>query len=169
MEKIKLWWLARSARDRRALTLLLVAVPAIFFWYFVTRPLADRLKLAHRILETSRAQALDLQEKLNEFASLQAQALSLETTAASGEVMTSLETAFRSLSAEVASPTLNRTALTIFGKRQPAAQVNFERFSPAHAWKVLQSVASSGVSLADLEITSDPQKNQISLQLKAWQ
>ncbi len=168
MEKIKLWWLARSARDRRALTLLLVAVPAIFFWYFVTRPLADRLKLAHRILETSRAQALDLQEKLNEFASLQAQALSLETTAASGEVMTSLETAFRSLSAEVASPTLNRTALTIFGKRQPAAQIGIDQALPAHVWQILAAIASAGVNVAEFDLSSDPAKNRFSASFKTW-
>lgn len=168
MEKIKLWWLARSARDRRALTLLLVAVPAILFWYFVTRPLADRLKLAHRILETSRAQALDLQEKLNEFASLQAQTLSLETTAASGEVMTSLETAFRSLPAEVASPTLNRTTLTLAGRRQSAALVGIDQALPAHAWQIFAALASAGVNVAEFDLSSDPAKNRFSASFKAW-
>jgi hypothetical protein len=83
--------------------------------------------------------------------------------------MTSLETVFRALPAEVASPTLNRTAMTISGKRQPAAQVDLEGFSPAHVWQALQAVASSGVSLAELEITSDPQKKQMTLHMKAWQ
>ena len=62
MEKLKLWWFARNPRDRRALLVLGVVVPVILFWYLVTRPLEDRLKLAHRVLETSRAQALDLQK-----------------------------------------------------------------------------------------------------------
>lgn len=168
MEKMKQWWHSRSPRDRRALIILAAVVPAILCWYLVTRPLEDRLKLAHRILETSRNQAVELQKKLDEFAVLRAQAAGLEINA-SQEVVTSLESVFRNLPPEVASPTLNRTTLSILGKRQPAAQISIDRASPAHAWKILQAIASAGVSLAEFELTADPQKNHFSAHLKAWQ
>ncbi len=167
MEKIKLWWLARSARDRRALTLLLVAVPAILFWYFVTRPLADRLKLAHRILETSRAQALDLQKKLEEFGQLKALSDS-RAQAASSEAVTALERVFHALPPEVASPTLNRTTLTLAGRRQSAALVGIDQASPAHAWQVFAALASAGVNVAEFDLSSDPAKNLFSASFKAW-
>lgn len=168
MEKVRNWWHARSNRDRRALIILAVVVPALLFWYFVSRPLEDRLKLSRRVLETSRNQAEELQKKLSEFAELRARAASLEV-AASQEVVTSLEKAFRSLPSEIASPTLNRTTLTILGKRQPAAQVSFDRAEPAQAWRIFEAIASVGVNIAELELTSDPKKNQLSAQIKAWQ
>lgn len=168
METIKIWWQARSSRDRRALLVLAVVVPIILFWYMVTRPLEDRLKLAHRILETSRKQATDLQEKLEAFAELKARASGLEVTA-SPQVVTALEQAFKVLPPEVASPTLNRTTITILGKRQPAAQISIDRVAPAHFWQILHVVASTGVNLAEFELTADSNRNEISAQLKAWQ
>ncbi len=168
MEKIRLWWQARSARDRRALVILLLVVPTLLGWYFVTRPLEDRLKLAHRVLATSRSQAEELQKKLTEYSELRNKSLSTEIIA-SQEVVTSLENVFRSLSHGIATPTLNRTTLTILGKRQPAAQVSFDRADPAHAWQILEAIASVGVNVAELELTSDPKKNQLSAQIKAWQ
>lgn len=168
MEKIKLWWQARSARDRRALSVLLLVVPVVLGWYFVTRPLEDRVKLAHRVLETSRNQAEELQKKLSEFAELRARTASLEIVA-SQEVVTTLENVFRSLPPGIATPTLNRTTLAILGKRQPAAQVGIDRADPAHVWQILEAIASVGVNLAELELTSDPRRNKLSAQIKAWQ
>lgn len=49
--KNKIWWQARNPRDRRALLILAVVVPVVLFWFFVTRPLEDRLKLSRRVLE----------------------------------------------------------------------------------------------------------------------
>ncbi|HNX75920.1 MAG TPA: type II secretion system protein GspM [Candidatus Rifleibacterium sp.] len=167
MEKVKQWWLARNPRDRRALLVLLAVVPAILFWYLVTRPLEDRLKLAHRVLETSRTQAGDLQKKLSDYAVLHARAAGQQVTA-SQTIVTALESAFRALPPEVASPTLNRTTLTILGKSQPAAQVSIDRVSPAHAWQILAAIASVGVNVAELDLSSDPAKNLLSASFKAW-
>jgi len=167
MEKLKLWWFARNPRDRRALLVLGVVVPVILFWYLVTRPLEDRLKLAHRVLETSRAQALDLQKKLEEFGQLKALSDS-RARAASSEAVTALEKVFHALSPEVASPTLNRTTLTLAGRRQSAALVGIDGFSPAHAWQVFAALASAGVNVAEFDLSSDPAKNRLSASFKTW-
>lgn len=167
MEKLKAWWLARNPRDRRALTVLAVVVPVILFWYLVSRPLADRQKLAHRLLETNRAQAEDLQKKLAEYAQLSVRASGL-TVNASQTIVTSLESSFRGMPPEVASPTLNRTTLTILGKAQPAALVTLDRVEPAHAWQIFAAIASAGVYVAEFDINSEPQKNLLSANFKAW-
>lgn len=168
MEALKSWWNARSPRDRRALLILVAAVTVILFWYLVTRPLEDRLRLARRVVETGRTQARDFQKQLEEYARLKIHAASLELTT-SQEVVTNLEKAFRELPSDVASPTLNRTTITILGKRQPAAQISIDQVSPAHAWQILQAVASAGVNVAELELISEPAKNNFSAHLKAWQ
>lgn len=167
MEKLKSWWFARSPRDRRALLVLVVVVPLILFWYLVTRPLADRLKLAHRVLETSRAQALDLQKKLEEFGRLKAISDSL-AQAASSEAVTALEKVFHALSPEVSRPTLNRATLTLAGRRQSAALVGIDQVKPAHAWQIFAAIASAGVNVAEFDLSSDPAKNRISASFKTW-
>lgn len=167
MEKLKSWWFSRKPRDRRALVVLGVVVPLILFWYLVTRPLADRLKLAHRVLETSRAQALELQKKLEEFAQLKALSDS-RAQASSSEAVTALEKVFHTLPAEVASPTLNRATLTLAGRRQSAAMVTLDQVSPADAWQIFAAIASAGVNIAELEVSSDPAKNRLSASFKAW-
>lgn len=167
MEKVKAWWLSRSPRDRRALMVLAVAVPVILFWYLVTRPLEDRQKLAHRLLETNRTQANDLQKKLEEYAQLSMRASGLVINA-SQTIVTNLESSFRAMAPEVASPTLNRTTLTILGKAQPAALVTLDRVEPAHAWHIFNAIASAGVNVAEFDITSEPQKNRLSAIIKAW-
>ena len=167
MEKLKSWWFSRNPRDRRALMVLGVVVPVILFWYLVTRPLEDRLKLAHRVLETSRAQALDLQKKLEEFGQLKALSDS-RAQAASSEAVTVLEKVFHALRPEVASPTLNRTTLTLAGRRQSAALVGIDQAFPAHVWQILAAIASAGVNVAEFDLSSDPAKNRLSVSFKTW-
>ncbi|NCB40140.1 MAG: hypothetical protein EOM80_15375 [Erysipelotrichia bacterium] len=167
MEALKRWWQSRTERDRRALMLLAVVVPLIMFWYLITRPLQDRLLLARRVLDTSRTQAEDFKKRLQNYAELRARAAGLELSA-SPQVITLLEETFKNLPDNAEKPLLNRTNITIFGKRQPAAQILLDNVHPQSFWQTMQMLALKRVNLAEIELTSAAGKNRISAQMKAW-
>lgn len=167
MEKLKFWWQKRPQRDRRALALLGLVVPVILFWYLVTVPLQDRLKMAQRVLETRRNEATEVQKLLQEYVILKGQLEGVEFKAEPA-VVSELEQSFRALSASDTRPVLNRSSIVIFGKSQPAAQIRLEKAHPATLWQMLEQVASSGVYLSEFELTATEKENQFSAALKAW-
>ncbi|MEW6709167.1 MAG: type II secretion system protein GspM [Candidatus Riflebacteria bacterium] len=167
MEKLILWWQKRPARDRRALSVLGLVLPVVLFWYLVTMPLQDRLKMAQRVLETRRNEATEVQKLLQEYALLKSQLDGYEFKADSA-VVPELEQVFRGLNASDSYPVLSRARISIFGKDQPAAQVRLDCAHPQTFWNLLSIVASSGVYLAEFEVTGDDRHNQLSAQLKAW-
>ncbi|MFZ5952923.1 MAG: type II secretion system protein GspM [Candidatus Rifleibacteriota bacterium] len=167
MEKLNLWWQKRPIRDRRALSVLAIFLPVILCWYLVTVPLQDRLKMAQRVLETRRNEATEVQKLLQEYALLKAQLDGYEFKA-DNAVVPELEQAFRELNASDSYPVLSRARISIFGKDQPAAQVRLDAAQPQTFWNLLSLVASSGVYLAEFEVTGDDRRNQLSTQFKAW-
>ncbi len=167
MEKLKLWWQKRPQRDRRALTVLGLVVPVILFWYLVTVPLQDRLKMAARVLETRRAEATEVQKLLQEFVMLKGQLEGVEFKADSS-VTAQLEQAFREVVASDSRPILNRTSIVIFGKSQPAAHIRLEKAQPQTFWQTCRQIASSGVYISELDLSADNKTNEFSASLKAW-
>lgn len=167
METLKKWWNSRSKRDRRALGVLLLVVPVILFWYLVTRPLQDRLKLAQRVLQTSRQQAVELQQLYNEYAQLigQVDAASLDP---SSEALVVLENGMQALAEDGARPVLNRVTLNITGVSYPGAQLRLDRASPERLWQIVQILESLNMRIADLELTSDHTTNSFNANLKLW-
>jgi type II secretory pathway component PulM len=167
MERLKLWWQKRSIRDRRALLVLGVVLPVVLFWYLVTVPLQEDLQLAGRVLETRREEAAEVQKLLQEYAMLKAQLEGVEFKASSA-VVSELEKSFKALTASDSLPVLNRSRVVIFGKNQPAAQVRIEKAHPQRFWQLLSLVASSGVYLAEFDISASEADNAFSASLKAW-
>ncbi|GEM_PF-1671680 len=167
MEKLILWWQKRPVRDRRALSILALVLPVVLFWYLVTVPLQDRLKMAQRVLETRRNEATEVQKLLQEYALLKAQLDGYEFKADSA-VVPELEQVFRGLNASDSYPVLSRIRINIFGKDQPAAQIRLDGAHPQTFWNLLNIVASSGVYLAEFEVTGDERRNQLSTRFKAW-
>ncbi|GAB4273707.1 MAG: hypothetical protein Kow0029_13520 [Candidatus Rifleibacteriota bacterium] len=167
MEKLRLWWKKRSIRDRRAIMVLAIVLPAILFWYLVTVPLQDRLKMARRVLETRRDQAKELQKQLQEYSFLKARLDGVEFKASS-DVVSEVERVFDSMSASQTRPVLNRTNIVIFGKNQPGVHLRFDSVPPQDFWRALGLIASSGVYVSELEFSSDERQNSFSGILKAW-
>jgi hypothetical protein len=167
MEKMNLWWQKRSVRDRRAIVVLAVVVPVILFWYFVTVPLQERLKMAHRVLETRRSEASEVQKLLQEYSLLRAQLQGVEFRS-SPVIVPQLEQTFNGISASESVPVLNRANVQIFGKAQPGASIRIEKAQPRQFWNLLRLIASSGVYIAEFDISATPQKNELSAALKAW-
>lgn len=167
MEKLSLWWQKRSVRDRRAIVVLAVVVPVILFWYLVTIPLQDRLKLAHRVLETRREEASEVQKLLQEYSLLNSQLRGVEFKS-SPVIVPQLEQAFKEISASEATPILNRANVQIFGKAQPGAGIRIESAQPREFWNMMRLIASSGVYIAEFDVSANPKGNELSAALKAW-
>lgn len=167
MEKMILWWKKRPQRDRRALSLLGLVVPAILFWYLVTVPLQDRRQMARRVLETRRNEATEVQKLLQEYSMLKGQLEGVEFKAADN-VVPQLEQSLRYMIASDSRPVLNRSTVVIFGKSQPAAAIRIDAAQPPTLWEFFGLVASSGVYLAEFELTADQKNNNFSAALKAW-
>lgn len=167
MEKLMLWWQKRSQRDRRALIVFAIVVPAILFWYLVTVPLQDRLKMAKRVLATRRAEAAEVQKLLQEFVILKGQLQGIEFKA-EPSVTARLEQAFKEVVASNTRLLLNRASIVIFGKSQPAAHIRLEKAHPQTLWKMCRQIASSGVYISEFDLSSDSKTNEFSASLKAW-
>lgn len=167
METVRIWWKTRSPRDRRALTILSLVVPVILCWYLVTLPLLDRREVARRVLETRRNEAVEVQKLLQEYALLRMQIDGSEFKA-SASVVSELEQLFNTLPASAARPLLNRANVVISGKNQPAAHLRIDKAKPRDFWQLLAVVASSGVCLAEFEISASERANEFAATLKAW-
>jgi len=167
MEKVTLWWRGRSPRDRRAMLVLGVVMPMLLFWYLITVPLQDRLKMAQRVLETRRSEATDVQRLLQEYSMRKSQLAGFEFKA-DASVVPELEQVFRELTASDTRPVLNRANIVIFGKSQPAAHILVNEAHPQSFWKAFELLASSGVYIAELEITATAKTNVLSAACKAW-
>lgn len=167
MEKLALWWKKRSPRDRRAILFLSVVLPIILFWYLVTIPLQDALKMNKRVLSTRRQESAEVQKLLQEYSALHDQIDGIEFKASSS-VVPELEQAFANLLGSDTRPILNRTNVVIFGKSQPAAHVRVNESHPQEMWRILQLVASSAVYISEIEISASEKKNEFSASIKAW-
>lgn len=167
MEKLKLWWKQRSSRDQRAMVILLLVLPAVLFWYLLTMPLLERREIAQRVLETRRNEAAEVQKLLHDYSLLRQQVSGIEFKA-SASVIPALENAFRSLPASDTRPMLNRANVMIFGRNQPAAHIVVDRAQPVEFWRILEVIASSGVYLAEFEVTASEKQNEFNSTLKAW-
>lgn len=167
MEKITQWWSKLSTRDKRAVTVLAGVCPIIFFWYFITAPLQERLSLAQRVLKTSREQAIELQHLLNENAQIRGQAQQNEIIPGAG-ILVKLEKAISHLDDSCAQPRFNRINITMFDAVQPGAELQLANASPKRLWELLEAIDDSSIIISEFELTSNPQNNTFNLKIKVW-
>jgi hypothetical protein len=167
MGGLKNWWYKCSLRDRRAMTVLMVVLPVILFWYLVTVPLQERLQVARRVLATRRDQAAEVQKLLQKYRFLESQLEGVEFKA-DDTVVAELEKAFNRLKATDTRPLLNRSNVVIFSTRQPAARVQLKEALPTTLWETLSAISSTGVYLSQFELQAANKKNRFNLNLKAW-
>ena len=167
MEKLNLWWKKRSIRDRRAIVLLLIIMPAILFWYMITIPLEDRLKMSDRVLKICRKEANEVQDLLQKYMQLKQNAESIKIES-SPIIVTKMEQILKKVSASGPRPILNRTNINILGQRQPAAHIRLDAVHPSVFWQTTKLLASNNVNIAELNISTNPKTNKISASIKAW-
>jgi hypothetical protein len=110
---------------------------------------------------------MQVQKLLQEYSILKSQLDGVEFKA-SPRVVTKLEESFSQLSASETRPLLNRTNIVIFGQNQPAAQIRVSKALPKDFWKILSLIASSGVYLAEFDLSSSEPEHQFSASFKAW-
>ncbi len=151
MEKLTSWWQSRSVRDKRALVALGLFLPALMFWYFVTLPLIDRLKIQKRILTTKNTQAEEFQKLCNDLVKIRSKKSSFKLTS-SPKILEEVESILNKNPEIKGKFLINRSSLFFAGKTNPAAEIRFEGMSSQSLLTGLNEIIGGGVKFSRFEI-----------------
>lgn len=167
MERLKSWWNSKSIRDRRALSIMLVVAPAILFWWSITNPLQERIKLAQRVLATKRQQATELMNVLIEYSKIKNKVRN-DIIRSDTDIMPYVEKILNKLPGNSVKPSINRASIIIGGTRQNVAVITFNKIRPEILSKLFKLIANSSLIVAKLELGTARDKSGFSGKIQVW-
>lgn len=167
MDTINKWWNNRSQKDRRALLVLSVVVPIILGWWGITNPLIERQKMAKRVLETKRKQALQLVSSLSEYVKAKSQVRS-DIINSENNIMPSVEKLIQLLPKGDILPEISQVSIQIAGSRQIGAEFRLYKTHPKVLWHLLQLIAKSNFIVATIELSATRDKTKFQGFIRIW-
>lgn len=151
MGALNRWWGRLHPRERRALTVLAVAVPLILGWWGVTQPWLERREALRRSMAALARQANDLQPLLIQARQLQARLRKPEDRT-SEAVFARLEALLAGLPASLPRPVIHRREQSLGQQRAVLADLRFRGLGVEALWPLLEVIASSGLLVAGFEL-----------------